>query len=147
MKSEYHKMLKIMRPAMKNTIQKELELAESKKIQEVVFQGKRLAKLTRENVATVELMIQNDSAYRRSTDTNAAPEKNRKGEYKYRGSSAYWMTKLKEALFSEKNPVCSDDEYMNIIRNAVESVDRENSTHLNADRCENHCGRQEITSI
>ena len=62
---------------MRNTIQDELELAKSKMIEEVVFQGKTLAKLTRDNVAIVEAMIRNDSAYIRSTDVNAAPIHNR----------------------------------------------------------------------
>lgn len=124
---------------MQNTIQAELDLAKSKMIEEVVFQGKTLAKLTRDNVAIVEAMIRNDSAYIRSTDVNAAPTYNRKGEIKYGGSSAYWMTQLKNALFSEDPG--SVYSYEDIIRGAVEAVDRENSTHLNAD----NCGRQEIT--
>ena len=65
---------------MRNTIQDELELAKTKMIEEVPFQGKMLAKLTRDNVAIVEAMIRNDSAYINSTDINAAPIYNRKGE-------------------------------------------------------------------
>lgn len=124
---------------MQNTIQKELVLAKSKMIEEVVFQGKTLAKLTRDNVAIVEAMIRNDSAYIHSTDVNAAPTYNRKGEIKYGGSSAYWMTQLKTALLESG----SDSAYLyeDVIKGAVESVDRENSTHLNAD----NCGRQEIS--
>ena len=53
---------------MSNTIQDELELAKSKMIEEVIFQGKTLAKLTRDNVAIVEAMIRNDSAYIRSCE-------------------------------------------------------------------------------
>ena len=124
---------------MKNTIQKELELAESKMIEEIVFQGQTLAKLTRDNVAIVEAMIRNDSAYIHSTDINAAPVYNRKGEIKYGGSSAYWMTQLKRVLIDGVSD--SSYTYEEIIKGAVESVDRENSTHLNADKC----GRQEIT--
>lgn len=116
---------------MKNTIQKELELANSKMIDEVVFKDKTLAKLTRDNVAIVEAMIRNDSAYRQSTKVSAAPEK------KYGGSSAYWMTELKDVLLNGKE---SNNTYKTIIKGAVEAVDRENSTHLNADKC----GREEI---
>ena len=123
---------------MKNTIQEELALAKSKMIEEVVFQGKTLAKLTRDNVAIVEAMIRNDSAYIRSTDVNAAPTYNKKGEIKYGGSSAYWMTQLKTAVLG--NGLKVEYSYEDIIKGAVESVDRENSTHLNADKC----GRQEI---
>ena len=124
---------------MRNTIQDELDLAKTKMIEEVDFQGKMLAKLTRDNVAIVEAMIRNDSAYIHSTDVSAAPVYNRKGEVKYGGSSAYWMTQLKDVLIEKK--VDSAYSYEDIIKGAVESVDRENSTHLNAD----NCGRQEIT--
>ena len=124
---------------MGNTIQKELELAKSKMIEEVTFQGKTLAKLTRDNVAIVEAMIRNDSAYIHSTDVGAAPVYNRKGEVKYGGSSAYWMTQLKKVLLD--SGFGASYTYEEIIKGAVESVDRENSTHLNADKC----GRQEIT--
>lgn len=124
---------------MKNTIQDELELAKSKMIEEVTFQGNTLAKLTRDNVAIVEAMIRNDSAYIHSTDVNAAPVYNRKGEVKYGGSSAYWMTMLKRVLLDAVSD--NSHTYEEIIKGAVESVDRENSTHLNADKC----GRQEIT--
>ena len=124
---------------MQNTIQKELVLAKSKMIEEVVFQDKTLAKLTRDNVAIVEAMIRNDSAYIHSTDVNAAPTYNRKGEIKYGGSSAYWMTQLKAAILADGSD--SVYSYEDIIKGAVESVDRENSTHLNADKC----GRKEIT--
>ncbi len=124
---------------MRNTIQDELKLAKTKMIEEVTFQGKTLARLTRDNVAIVEAMIRNDSAYIHSTDVNAAPIYNRKNEIKYGGSSAYWMTLLKKSLLDgEANGTYS---YKEIIKGAVESVDRENSTHLNADKC----GRQEIT--
>lgn len=124
---------------MRNTIQDELELAKSKMIGGIVFQGNTLAKLTRDNVAIVEAMIRNDSAYIHSTDVSAAPVYNRKGEVKYGGSSAYWMTLLKRSLLN--NVSDSVYTYEQIIKGAVEAVDRENSTHLNADKC----GRQEIT--
>ena len=124
---------------MKNTIQNELELAKSKMIEEVTFQGKSLAKLTRDNVAIVEAMIRNDSAYIRSTDVSAEPTYNRKHEIKYGGSSAYWMTLLKRILLDGISEISYS--YEDVITGAVESVDRENSTHLNADKC----GRQEIS--
>lgn len=124
---------------MKNIIQDELELAKSKMIKEVSFKGETLAKLTRDNVAIVEAMIRNDSAYIHSTDVSAAPVYNRKGDVKYGGSSAYWMTRLKNVLLGGAPDRL--DTYEKIIKGAVESVDRENSTHLNADKC----GRQEIT--
>ena len=54
--------------SMVNVISLELEEAKKKMIEEVCFQGKTLAKLTRDNVAIVEAMIRNDSAYIHSTD-------------------------------------------------------------------------------
>lgn len=128
---------------MENTIRKELKLAETKMIESVVFQGKKLAKLTRDNVAKVEAMIRNDSAYLQSTDVSASPQryarkKENKDKFKYGGSSAYWMTLLKKAILNEEP---DEEHYKSIIKGAVESVDRENSTHLNADKC----GRDEIT--
>ncbi len=123
---------------MTNTIQKELELAKSKMIEEVSHKGKPLAKLTRENVAIVEAMIRNDSAYIRSSDVNAEPTYTKKHTIKYGGSTAYWMTQLRKLLSGETHERYS---YEDVIKGAVESVDRENSTHLNADKV----GRAEIT--
>lgn len=123
---------------MKTTIQLELELAKSKMIEEVSFKGATLAKITRDNVAIVEAMIRNDSAYIRMNDISAGPEYNSRGKLTYGGSSAYWMTQLKICLNIEKG--ISDHSYEEIIRGAVEAIDRENSTHLNADSC----GRDEI---
>lgn len=124
---------------MRNTIQDELELAKSKMIEEEKFQNVTLAKLTRDNVAKVEAMIQNDSAYRRSSDVNEEPRYNNKKDKEiYGGSSAYWMTQLKDYLLDEKKK--SKPSYEEIIRKAVIAVDRENSTHLNTD----NCGRDEI---
>lgn len=48
---------------MRNIIQEELELAKSKMFEEVIYKDKTLVKLTRDNVAIVEAMIRNDSAY------------------------------------------------------------------------------------
>lgn len=115
-----------------NAIQKELELAKAKMIEEIDFNGKKLVRLTRDNVAIVEAMIRNDSAYIHSSNKNAKPIK------QYGGSTAYWMSLLKKVLLSNESTEYS---YEKIIEYAVESVDRENSTHLNADGC----GRSEIT--
>ncbi len=125
---------------MKNTISRELEEAKKKMIEEVNFEGKTLAKLTRDNVAIVEAMIRNDSAYIHSTDVQAGPEYYRNGKVKYGGSSAYWMMQLKKRLKGDETSV--QYSYKEIVQGAVEAVDRENSTHLNADGC----GREEITA-
>ena len=119
------------------SIKSELELASTKMIEEIndfVYKNKKvkLAALTEDNVAIVEAMIRNDSAYIKSSDINACPSG------KYGGSTAYWMTKLKEYLNSK---VQNEDDYIKIITNAVNAVDRENRTHINSDKC----GRKEIS--
>ena len=121
------------------SIKSELELASTKMIEEMndfVYKNKKvkLAALTEDNVAIVEAMIRNDSAYIKSSDINARPSDNGK----YGGSTAYWMTKLKEYLNSK---VQNEDDYKKIIENAVNAVERENSTHNNSDKC----GRKEIS--
>lgn len=125
---------------MISVIQEELALAKSKMIEEVECRNHILAKLSRDNVAIVEAMIRNDSAYIHSTDVGAKPTFKKNGAVKYGGSSAYWMTLLKRNLLQGER--CPDGYcYSEIIKGAVEAVDRENSTHLNADGC----GRSEIT--
>lgn len=121
-----------------NTIQNELFLAREKMIEEFDYNGYKMAKLTRDNVAIVEAMIRNDSAYIRSADKAASPTFDKKGSMKYGGSSAYWMSQLRNILIKNKS---SDYSYKEIIKYAVAAVDRDNSTHLNAD----NCGREEIT--
>lgn len=124
---------------VRNIIQEELELAKSKMFEEVIYKDKTLVKLTRDNVAIVEAMIRNDSAYIHSSDKNAKPVYSRNNTIKYGGSTAYWMTQLKYIL--TPCDLSADYSYEDIIKSAVESVDRENSTHLNADGI----GRFEIT--
>jgi len=53
---------------MGNIIQKELRIAKTKMFEEVTYNNKKLVKLTTDNVAIVEAMIRNDSAYIKSTD-------------------------------------------------------------------------------
>ena len=73
----------------------------------------------------------------KSTDISAGPKFDRKNQLVYGGSSAYWMTMLKSVLIKNKEVNYT---YEELIKGAVEAVDRENSTHLNADKC----GRTEI---
>lgn len=109
-------------------IQEEFE--ESKKYElkteDVEINGKtvKLVELTKDNVARVEAMIRMDSSYARTGDQNAKPEENTKNY----GSTAFWMTKLKDAIETRNY----DYEGFNIIQEAVNAVDRENSTHLNS---------------
>lgn len=79
--------------------------------------------LSLENVAKAEAMLLNDSNYSKARDVNAGPTKG------YKGSTAYWMTKLKESLDNK----IQDAELRVIIKYAVLAVDRENSTHISSD--------------
>ena len=119
-----------------NQIQKELKLSQEKLLKTIVPD---LVELSIENVAIVEAMIQNDSAYIKSENKEAVPTRKKDGSVKYGGSTAYWMTQLKD--FLEQNSQAQFT-YEEIISKAVEAVDRENSTHLNADKT----GRKEITN-
>lgn len=143
---------------MSNLIYEEREV--SKKYDLKLIEGTDLVAITRRNVAIVEAMIRNDSAYMHSNDVNAkimhqkangTPysrsthadwEYRVKQEYphiKYGGSCAYWCDKLKNyLLYGKQDPVYS---YEEIIYYVISAIDRENSTHLNADGV----GRLEIT--
>lgn len=114
----------------KTLIQNEQIYSESHRITTVDFKGILLAELTKENVGRVEAMIATDSDYRRSSDITAAPQRNRNGRLVYPGSSAYWIF-MSVWDFSERN-----------VMEMVSAIDRENSTHLNADKV----GREEMTA-
>lgn len=121
-----------------NQIQKELKLSQEKLLK-TISDVPDLVELSIENVAIVEAMIQNDSAYIKSENKEAVPTRKKDGSVKYGGSTAYWMTQLKD--FLEQNSQAQFT-YEEILSKAVEAVDRENSTHLNADKT----GRKEITN-
>jgi len=114
-----------------NLIQMELKSAESKMLS--VIPDTDLVALSPDNVAIVEAMIQNDSAYLKSSDIKAEPRG------LYGGSTAYWMIRLKHILLGDY--YATDEEYEEVLRGAIAAVDRDNSTHLNADGV----GREEIS--
>lgn len=114
-----------------NKIGNELEIA--KKYMLTTIETKGLVEITQDNVVRVEAMIQNDAAYLNSGNKEYGPDKNGKG-----GSTAYWMCQLRDYI---KKNMTDRKTYKNIIANAVIAVDRDNSTHLNADGV----GRDEIT--
>lgn len=92
-----------------------------------------LVNITPNNVAMVEAMIQNDSAYLNAANSQLGPDKN--GNV---GSTAYCMCQLKNYI---NNKETDKKLYKKIISDAVIAVDRDNSTHLNADGI----GRKQIT--
>lgn len=89
--------------------------------------------LTLRNVAMVEAFISYDSNYLRTENEDA------KKTNSFPGSTAFWMSLLRRHLLEgEVSP--EGESYDSILSNAVEAVDRENSTHLNADKI----GRDEL---
>ena len=126
-------------------ITQEFELAKKYLIKtEIGTNGISIAQLTIDNVARTEAMFQTDSSYKKTVDKNAKPikyPKKQTDEFKYGGSTAYWMNQLKDVLI-DNQPVSRDNyTFGEIIKYAVNAVDRENSTHLNSDGV----GREEIT--
>ena len=112
---------------MKNLIIKELEAAKDYCITTIKRNGVEIAELTSRNVHIAEAMIMQDSRYFKSAYVNN-PE-----------STAYWMNELKEILCNNKE--ITDEYYRKVITKAVEAVDKDNTTHLNADKV----GRTQIS--
>lgn len=119
---------------MENLIQEEL-IASKPIMPKMMAENSDLVALTRENVAIVEAMIRTDSSYRKSFEKNAKPNG------KNPGSVAYWMMRLKELLIDGKEKDSELRSFEEVVKNVVEAIDRENSTHLNSDGC----GREELT--
>lgn len=134
-------------------ITEETKEAEKYKFEPYEDSPNELIKLSKKNVGLIEAMIKIDSAYAKAGDKESGP----KGKYK--GSTAYWFDKLKQGLENikenkklkdvptDKEPVFPNDaehekvhSKNKLIYEVVCAVDRENSTHLNADGI----GRDEI---
>lgn len=81
---------------MNNIISEEFAEAQKKMIRDDV-QIPTLVQLTRNNVAIVEAMIRNDSAYIKSHKKDAKPTN------KYNGSTAYWMSMLQTHILKNKD--------------------------------------------
>lgn len=105
--------------------------------------------ITHDNVVKVEAMISYDSKYARSGNKESGPDDAWKEEAKnnwapfkeydgYRGSTAFWMDRLKDFYFVKDSysniPKSRTEIFSFIIFNAVCAVDTENSTHINADK-------------
>ena len=128
------------------SISEELLLSKEYLISKVVnHNGLELVELTIDNVARIEAMIQNDSVYQKSADPLAVPirySRKKTNEYKYGGSTAYWITQLKDIMINGNSESTDGYAFEDVIKNAVKTIDRENSTHLNAD---GQNGRDEIS--
>lgn len=114
-------------------IQEEAERANELKFDETEVEGyhNKIIVISQKNAAKAEFAMNNDSVYIRAGDKTALP----KGSYN--GSSAYWFSHMRLSLFDDKYNQYS---YEYIVKNVIAAVDRENSTHLNADKC----GREEM---
>lgn len=112
---------------MENLITKELKGAKQFYITTKEKDGVEIAELTSQNVHIAEAMIMQDSRYFKSADVNNAE------------STAYWMNELKGILCD--NMEVTDEYYKTVITKAVEAVDKDNTTHLNADKV----GRKQIS--
>lgn len=119
---------------MENLIQQERDGMKRYMIDTCMYENKALVVLSFENVCKIEAMIKNDSKYGKASDKSAGPRGS------YLGSTAYWFNQMKPLLDDLSIP--SDDEkWEEVVKEVVCSIDRENSTHLNADGV----GRDEIT--
>ncbi len=112
---------------MENLITKELEGAKQFYITTKEKDGVEIAELTSRNVHIAEAMIMQDSRYSKSAYVNNME------------STAHWMNKLKGILCDNKE--VTDEYYKTVIIKAVEAVDKDNTTHLNADKV----GRKQIS--
>lgn len=83
-----------------------------------------LPRLTRRNVALAEAMIANNSSYRQKDA--------REGDASGRVSAEIWLSRMREVLIDGTD--VSSYEYRRIVKGVVTEIDRENSTHLNADK-------------
>ncbi len=103
-------------------INNEYELSKKYDPKLETIEGTNLVSLTPENVAIVEAMIRFDSRYRQDDSDKYSP---------------YWLDKMGKYLKGEiKKP-----DFETIVENAVNKIDTENSTHLNADGV----GREQIS--
>lgn len=106
---------------IKTKIQEEFELSRKYELKQYLSpKGEPIVQLTKDNVALVESMIRHDSDY-----SDKATEKD-----------VNWLKELAHILNGKK----SNHSYATVVNEAVASIDRTNSTHINADGV----GRQEL---
>ena len=106
------------------------------------FNSYSIVKLTLDNVAKVEAMINTDSNYKNAEDDTLGMICSKNGKIKYVGSSSYWLRQLKEVIECKKIKSSQGYVYSEIIKNLIIAIDNENSTHLNSDGC----GRVAVTN-
>ncbi len=104
------------------------------------YPGTKIVELTTENVSKAMAIIQLDANYAKANDPENIPSQDSEGgkeeeNFNLGGSSAFWFSRLREKLISSVESDYKGPEYSEeiIVRNCVNAVDRENSTHLNAD--------------
>jgi len=103
----------------------------------ITHRQRELVVISQRNVTIAESMIRNDSGFYKMANVNMQPAPGFEDKpHLYQGSSAFWFTKLKELKDGKENKYSVEQ----IIKYAVNAVDRENSTHLNSDGV----GREQI---
>ena len=102
-----------------NLIEKEKEMSRDYDLETGYHNGKEFVKLTPKNVAKVEAMIRTDSKY-----SKAALKDNQE-------ASPFWILEMKKYL--EDNNYKGKLSFEKVVENVVRYIDKENTTHLNAD--------------
>lgn len=111
-----------------NLIEKEKELSREYDLETGNLNGKEYVKLTPKNVAKVEAMIRTDSKYSRA------------GKKDNQEASPFWILEMKQYLENENYK--GKETFEKVVENVVTYIDKENTTHLNADTV----GRKEMTN-
>ena len=110
----------------KNLIEKEKELSRKYDLETDILNGKEYVKLIPTNVAKVEAMIRTDSKYSRA------------GKLDNQEASPFWILEMKNYLENENYE--GKETFEKTVENVVRFIDKENTTHLNAD----NVGRDEM---
>jgi len=129
-------------------IEEELELSHKYELEaENLENGEKLVKLTRENVAKVEAMINANSDYKDSKNEKKIYKKDKNEKVIQNGSSTYWLKQLKELIDTKESITKKGYDYQKIINHLVIAIDNENSTHLNSDKIGRKAVAERISNI
>jgi len=113
----------------------EVDAAKKYYIETKRMKDKHIALLTSDNVARIEAVISLDSNYKNTSDPDKKPiTKKNSSDFKYIGSTRYWVEELRK--LSQNKKVCETPDghkYEKVIEYLVRAIDKENSTHLNSD--------------
>lgn len=127
---------------------KEVLASENYCIKTDITNDKQIALLTSDNVAKIEAILSLDSNYKNSSNPNQKPiTKKNSNEYKYIGSTRYWVEELKKLDKNDELIETPDgNNYEKIIEYLIIAIDKENSTHLNSDNIGRNAVKEFIIS-